>query len=52
MTGFISAYKVYSDVYAPIYSVIYIIIVSLASVTAGDSHVFVIMYELFTMRDG
>ena len=38
--------------YMRLYSVIYIVIVSLASVTAGDSHVFVVMYELFTMRDG
>ena len=38
--------------YMCLYSVIYIVIVSLASVTAGDSHVSVIMYELFTMRDG
>ena len=38
--------------YIRLYSVIYIVIISLASVTAGDSHVFVIMYELFTMRDG
>ena len=35
-----------------LYSVVYIVIVSLASATAGDSHVFVIMYELLTMRDG
>ena len=38
--------------YMRLYSVIYIVIVRLASVTAGDSNVFVIMYELFTMRDG
>ena len=38
--------------YMRLYSVSYIIIVSLASVTAGDSHVFVIIYGLFTMRDG